>query len=82
MSSRVSRDPEPVSICLATVVEELRRLGRPRMAAFVADCDQHESDLVAEARRWRAMYEELRGPIQYATPEEPYNPKPPPEASD
>jgi hypothetical protein len=82
MSSRISRDPEPVTISLSTVAEELRRLGRPRMAALVADCDLHESALIAECRRWRAMYEELRGPVEYTPPEPLHNPKPPPEASD
>jgi len=82
MSSRISRDPEPVTISLATVAEELRRLGRPRMAALVADCDLHESELVAELMRWQGMYEELRGPVEYTPPEPPHNPKPRPEASD
>jgi len=37
---------------------------------------------VAESRRWQAMYEQLRGPVEYTPPEPSYNPKPPPEASD
>jgi len=82
MNRRIGRDPEPLTISLATVAEELRRLGRPRMAALVADCDQYESAMVAELRRWKAMYEELRGPVEYTPPEPSYNPKPPPEASD
>jgi hypothetical protein len=82
MTGRIGRDPEPLTISLATVVEELRRLGRPRMAALVADCDLHESALVAESRRWQAMYEQLRGPVEYTPPEPSYNPTPPPEASD
>jgi hypothetical protein len=82
MNRRIGRDPEPLTISLATVAEELRRLGRPRMAALVADCDLHESALVAESRRWQAMYEQLRGPVEYTPPEPSYNPKPPPEASD
>ena len=82
MNTRTSHDPEPLTISLATVVDELRRLGRPRMAAFVEECDRHESALVAESRIWRSLYENLRGPVEYQPPEPIHDPKAPPEASD
>lgn len=82
MRRRYEPDPEPASIGLDTVVMELERLGRPRMADFVRGCERMEQRLVAESRRWQTLYEQLRGPVEHAPREKQFDPRPPAEASD
>jgi hypothetical protein len=52
------------------------------MADFVRGCERMEQNLVQESRRWQTLYEQLRKPVEHAPREKPFDPTPPPEASD